>query len=69
MASISLEKNFNYFLNNDFLEYKDGEWVAICNNKVISHGLVLKEVIEKAKKIVPISKILLSKVKKTASYL
>ena len=69
MASISLEKNFNYFLNNDFLEYQDGEWVAIYNNKVISHGLVLKEVIEKAKKIVPISKILLSKIKKTASYL
>ncbi len=64
-----LERNFNYFLNNQFLDYKEGEWVAIYNNKVISHGKDLKNVINKAKKVAPLSKILLSKIKRTASYL
>lgn len=67
--AVELEKNFNYFLKNEFSEYLDGEWIAIYGNKVISHGLTLKDVIKKAKQIAPISKVLLSKVKKTASYL
>lgn len=66
---VNIENNFNYFLENDFKEYEDGEWVAIYKEKVISHGTDLKEVIKGAKKIAPMAKVLLSKVKKTASYL
>lgn len=64
-----LDKNFSYFLKNDFSDFNEGEWVAIYNDNVISHGNSLKEVISKAKKTAPISKVLLSKIKKTASYL
>lgn len=67
--NINLEKNFDYFLDHDFAHYEDGEWVAIYLDKIVSHGISLKNVIEEAKKIAPISQILLSKVKKTASYL
>ena len=65
----ALDKNFDYFLKNDFSDVKEGEWIAIYNNNVISHGLNLKKVIFEAKKMAPISKVLLSKIKKTASYL
>jgi len=65
----ALEQNFNFFLENQFDSYKEGEWVAIYSKEVISHGPSLKQVIKEAKKIAPISKVLLSKIKKTASYL
>ncbi len=67
--NVSIEKGFEYFLKEDFTGYRDGEWMAIYKDKVISHGTHLKSVMEKAKKTAPLSKILLSKVKKTASYL
>lgn len=64
-----LENNFDYFLGNDFSGFKEGEWIAIYNNKIVSHGELLKKVIEEAEKIAPIKKVLLTKIKKTASYL
>ncbi len=66
---VTLEKNFEYFIRENFEKYSDGEWVAIYRNKVISHGDALKEVMQKAKEAAPLSKVLFSKVKKTASYL
>jgi len=63
------ERNFDFFLKEDFSEFKEGEWVAIYNDKVVSHGSVLKQVVKEAKKFAPISKVLLSKIKKSASYL
>ncbi|VVB99092.1 Uncharacterised protein [uncultured archaeon] len=64
-----IDKNFEYFLAEDFKGYSEGDWIAIYGEKVISHGQTLKTVIEQAKKVAPIAKVLLSKVKKTASYL
>ncbi|MDO8538043.1 MAG: DUF5678 domain-containing protein [archaeon] len=64
-----MEKNFDYFLKSNFDEFKEGEWVAIFENRVIAHGNELKKVIEEVKKIMPLSKVLISKVKKTARYL
>ncbi len=69
MATAAIEKNFEYFLDNDFSNYGEGEWIAIYKNKVISHGKTLKRVMGEAKKSAPLSKILFSKVKKTAAYL
>jgi len=66
---VSLDKSFDFFLKNGFGEMAEGEWVAIYNDAVISHGFALNKVIEDAKKVAPMSKVLLSKVKKTASYL
>jgi len=66
----TLDAEFSYFLSTDLSEYKDGEWIAIYNKKIISHGEKLKKVVEATKKSgVPLTKVLLSKVKKTASYL
>jgi hypothetical protein len=39
-----------------------GQWIAICENKVISHGRVLKEVVGQAKKISQGKKFLLARV-------
>ena len=66
---VTIEKNFEYFLDNNFSDYNEGEWVAIYGNEVISHGNNLKTVIKRAKNKAPISKVLLSKVKKSASFL
>ncbi len=65
----AVEQNFRYFLGHEFEKYKEGEWVAIFGDKVISHGESLKTVISEAKKTAPMSRVLLSKIKKTASYL
>mgnify|MGYP001607571931 CR=1 FL=1 len=67
----SLDKSFDFFLKNQFSKFEDGEWGAIYENEVVSHGKNLKEVVDSVKKknVVPLSKILLSKIKKTASYL
>ena len=46
MGQISLEKSFDYFLKNDFTEYKEDEWVAICGEKIVASGYDLKEVIK-----------------------
>lgn len=64
-----IEQNFEYFLNNDFEGYKEGEWIAIYKEKIIAHGNELKKVLENAKKTAPATKVLLSKIKKTSRYL
>ena len=46
--NLALDKNFAYYLNNDFKGYHDGEWIAIHDQKVVAHGKKLKEVIYKA---------------------
>ncbi len=67
--TLAIQKNFDYFLDESFKKYEDGEWVAIFDQKVIAHGGSLKMVMENAKKLAPLAKVLFSKVKKTASYL
>lgn len=65
----TLDIGFEFFLKNDFEDFKEGEWIAIFGNKIVSHGTVLKEVVKEAQKTTPLSKVLLTKVKKSASYL
>lgn len=43
---------YNTFLKLDLSPYS-GEWVALCDNKVISHGKQIKPVFYKAKKMFP----------------
>jgi len=68
MANV-LDKGFDFFLKSDFSGFEDGEWVAIHKDRVISHGRSLKTVVEQAKGLVPPSDFLVSRVKKTASFL
>ncbi len=65
----NIEKNFEYFLKNDFSEFDNGDWIAIYENKIVSHGRKLNEVIQEAKKHALLKNILITKVKKTATYL
>ena len=44
------ESNYEYFMQTDVSRYI-GEWIAIYEEKVISHGKSLKEVTEKAKEL------------------
>ena len=68
MGQISLEKSFDYFLKNDFTEYKEDEWVAICGEKIVASGYDLKEVIKKSKEVCK-ERPLFTKVKRIAHYL
>ena len=57
----SLENSYNFFLNTDLDKY-NGEWITICDNKIISHGNNLKEIVEEAKKKCESKKFLIAKV-------
>ncbi len=69
MAYSNAEKSFEFFLQSDFTKYKDNEWLAICGDRVIAHGLDLKEVMQKAKSATGAMRPLFTRVKKTAQYL
>ena len=53
--------NYEYFIKADTSPYR-GEWVAIGEAKVISHGKDAQTVYKKAKKIKPKANISLAKV-------
>lgn len=55
------ESSYDYFLRTNLNEYK-GEWVTICDSKIISHGDNLKKVVEEAKKECGSKKFLIAKV-------
>jgi len=57
----ALERNYEAYLQTNLSSYL-GEWVAICDNKVVSHGKNVKKVFEEAKKKYPNKKPLLTKV-------
>lgn len=46
------DKDYQSFLNLDLSLY-NGEWIAICENKVVSHGKNVKSVYYEAKKKYP----------------
>lgn len=69
MAFADSEKNFEFFLRNDFAGYKENEWIAICGEKVIAHGDNLKEVIKNAAQLCKEARPLFTRVKKMAHYL
>ena len=48
MALSVQEANYQYFMQADVSIYV-GEWIAILDNRIISHGKGLKEVVAKAK--------------------
>jgi len=42
-----LEENYEFFMESDLGEY-GGEWVAICDNKIVAHGKNVKQVFKDA---------------------
>ncbi len=48
MTRATQELNYPYFMEADISSFI-GEWIAICEDKVIAHGRNLKEVVKEAK--------------------
>ena len=55
------EDNYQYFMQTDLADYS-GEWIAICNKKIVSHNIDVKKVFSEAKKKCPDSRPLLTRV-------
>jgi len=56
-----MEKDYQFFMKasmNNFI----GQWVAICNSKIVSHGKDVKVVFKEAKQKCPKSRPLLTKI-------
>lgn len=53
--------NYQFFMKTNVDEFV-GQWIAICDKKIVSHGKSAKKVYEKAKKECPDKKPLLTKV-------
>jgi len=55
------EINYHYYMETDIGMYS-GEWIAICNNEIVAHGLNVKEVAEEANRKCGGKKFLLARV-------
>ena len=53
--------NYQFYMQANLGKYI-GEWVAICNQKIVSHGKDAKSVFEQAKKQFPKQRPLLTRV-------
>ena len=62
MVNVLVNKgNYQFYMETDVHKYI-GEWIAICDNKIIAHGNKIKEVANEARKICGNKKILLARV-------
>ena len=56
-----MDTNYQFFMKENMDKFI-GEWVAICDNKIISHGENVKEVFSEAKKKCPNKRPLLTRI-------
>ena len=56
-----MNKNYQFFMSIDISKYI-GEWVAICNEKIVSHGSDVKKVFQEAKDKCPAERPLITRV-------
>lgn len=56
-----MDKNYQFFMKTNVDNYI-GQWIAICNQKIISHGTNAKKVFQEAKEKCPSVRPLLTKV-------
>ena len=61
LAFVMENKNYNSFLKLDLSKHT-GEWIVICNGKVIARDKNIKKAYEEAKKKCPTEKPLITKV-------
>ncbi len=48
MTKTTQEQNYQYYMETDISRFS-GEWIAVCEGKIVSHGKNVKEVAEEAK--------------------
>ena len=53
--------NYNFFMKTNVDRYT-GQWIAICHEKIVSHGTNVKEVFQEAKQKCPKDKPLITRV-------
>lgn len=58
---MAMDKNYQFFMKTKMDSYI-GEWVAICNQMIISHGHNPKQVFRDAKEKCPNKKLLFTRV-------
>jgi len=56
-----MDKNYQYFMKLNVDSFI-GEWIAICKQKVVSHGRDVKKVFQEAKQKCPSERPLLAKI-------
>ena len=56
-----MDANYQFFMKTNVNQYI-GQWVAICNQKIVSHGKDVKEVLKEAKQKCPKERPLLTRV-------
>lgn len=55
------ENNYDIYLKTDVSKYI-GEWIAICDGKLVSHGKKVKEILKQANSLFPGKKVLIARV-------
>ncbi len=61
MVQTIQEKNYHFYIETDVSRYI-GEWIAVCEGKIIAHGKILKNVAREAKSLCFGKKFLLARV-------
>ena len=56
-----MEANYQFFMKTNVDSYI-GQWIAICGQKVVSHGIDAKKVFREAKKKCPSERPLLTRI-------
>jgi len=56
-----MNKNYEFFMKTKLEQYL-GEWIAICNQRIVSHGKNVKKVYKEAKEKCPSARPLIAKV-------
>lgn len=58
---MEMDKNYQFFMKTNIGHYV-GEWIAICGQKIVSHGKDVKRVFKEAKKKCPAERPLITRV-------
>lgn len=56
-----MSKNYQFYMETNVDKYI-GEWIAVCNNSIVSHGKDVKKVFNEAKEKFPKERPLITKV-------
>lgn len=56
-----MDKNYNFFMKSNVDHYA-GQWIAICDQKIVAHGKDVKTVFKQAKEKCPKERPLLTRI-------
>ena len=56
-----MEQNYQFFMRTN-VDHYIGQWVAICDQKIVSHGKSVKKVFKEAKEKCPKERPLLTRI-------